>query len=122
MIPVGNVQAASGSSDEMIYGADIGFLSQLEAQGVQWVDDNGNTRDALELLKEKGVNAVRLRVFVKPPEDFVWTKPDGTTCMLGYTDTPVSYTHLDVYKRQFSWCHVILFFETLIKMCSICKM
>ena len=79
MIPVGNVQAASGSSDEMIYGADIGFLSQLEAQGVQWVDDNGNTRDALELLKEKGVNAVRLRVFVKPPEDFVWTKPDGTT-------------------------------------------
>lgn len=87
MIPVINVQAASESSEEMIYGADIGFLSQLEAQGVQWVDDNGNTRDALELLKEKGVNAVRLRVFVKPPEDFVWTKPDGTTCMLGYTDT-----------------------------------
>lgn len=87
MIPVVNVQAAGESSEEMIYGADIGFLSQLEAQGVQWVDDNGNTRDALELLKEKGVNAVRLRVFVKPPEDFVWTKPDGTTCMLGYTDT-----------------------------------
>lgn len=62
-------------------------MSQLEAQGVQWVDDNGNTRDALELLKEKGVNAVRLRAFVKPPEDFVWTKPDGTTCILGYTDT-----------------------------------
>ena len=87
MTPVTNVQAASESSDEMIYGADIGFLSQLEAQGVQWVDDNGNTKDALELLKEKGVNAVRLRVFVKPPEDFVWTKPDGTTCILGYTDT-----------------------------------
>ena len=51
------------------------------------VDDNGNTRDALELLKEKGVNAVRLRVFVKPPENFYWTKPDGTNCMLGYADT-----------------------------------
>lgn len=82
-----NAKAASEASDEMIYGADIGFLSQLEAQGVQWVDDNGNMRDALELLKEKGVNAVRLRAFVKPPEDFVWTKPDGTTCILGYTDT-----------------------------------
>jgi len=79
--------AEESSSDEMIYGADIGFLSQLESQGVQWTDDNGNTKDALELLKEKGVNAVRLRVFVKPPEDFVWTKPDGTTCMLGYADT-----------------------------------
>lgn len=31
MIPVINVQAASESSEEMIYGADIGFLSQLEA-------------------------------------------------------------------------------------------
>lgn len=78
---------AAETSDEMIYGADIGFLSQLESQGVEWVDDNGNTEDALVLLKEKGVNAVRLRVFVKPPEDFVWTKPDGTTCILGYADT-----------------------------------
>lgn len=75
------------SSDEMVYGADIGFLSQLEEQGIQWTDDDGNAKDALELLKEKGVNAVRLRVFVKPPEDFIWTKPDGTTCMLGYSDT-----------------------------------
>ena len=64
-IPSIPVQAADNlSENEMIYGADIGFLSQLESQGVEWVDDNGNTRDALELLKEKGVNAVRLRVFV----------------------------------------------------------
>lgn len=82
-----DVQAATGESNEMIYGADIGFLSQLESQGVQWIDDAGNTRDALVLLKEKGVNAVRLRVFVKPPENFIWTKPDGTTCLLGYADT-----------------------------------
>ena len=65
LIPSIPVQAADNlSENEMIYGADIGFLSQLESQGVEWVDDNGNTRDALELLKEKGVNAVRLRVFV----------------------------------------------------------
>lgn len=86
-VPTINVKAASTTTNEMIYGADIGFLSQLENQGVTWVDDNGNEKDALELLKEKGVNAVRLRVFVNPPEDFVWTKPDGTTCILGYTDT-----------------------------------
>ena len=39
-----DVQAATGESNEMIYGADIGFLSQLESQGVQWIDDAGNTR------------------------------------------------------------------------------
>ncbi len=87
LFPFSSDVRAAEDSGEMIYGADIGFLSQLESQGVEWVDDAGNTQDALMLLKEKGVNAVRLRVFVKPPEDFVWTKPDGTTCILGYTDT-----------------------------------
>ena len=43
-IPSIPVQAADNlSENEMIYGADIGFLSQLESQGVEWVDDNGNT-------------------------------------------------------------------------------
>lgn len=39
-----NVQAAENSS-EIIYGADIGYLSQLESLGIQWVDDDGNTED-----------------------------------------------------------------------------
>lgn len=87
-MPSFRVQAAENSvADEMVYGADIGFLSQLEDQGYQWVDDNGNTQDALQILKAKGVNAVRLRVFVKPPENYFWTKPDGTNCILGYVDT-----------------------------------
>ena len=36
---------------------------------------------------------------------------------LVHTTEPVSYTHLDVYKRQ-----MIMFFEALIKMCCIRKM
>lgn len=36
-IPSIPVQAADNlSENEMIYGADIGFLSQLESQGVVW--------------------------------------------------------------------------------------
>lgn len=34
-----NAQDENKYTDEMVYGADIGFLSQLESQGVQWVDD-----------------------------------------------------------------------------------
>ena len=68
-IPSIPVQAADNlSENEMIYGADIGFLSQLESQGVEWVDDNGNTRDALELLKEKGVKNIRLMCIIAAPE------------------------------------------------------
>lgn len=75
------------ASDDIICGADIGWLSQMEAEGVQWVNDEGVVTDPLILLKDKGVTAVRLRVFVKPSSDFEWTKPDGTVCKLGYTDT-----------------------------------
>lgn len=75
------------ASDAVVYGADIGWLSQLEANGIKYVNDAGEIDDALEILKEEGVDAVRLRVFVKPESTFYWTKPDGTTCMLGYNDT-----------------------------------
>lgn len=81
------------ASDSIAYGADVGLLSQLENAGITWVDDNGNEKDALQLLKDKGVDAVRIRAFVKPNSDFKWTKPDGSTCMLGYADTQgVLYT------------------------------
>ena len=82
-----NANVAHASDGDITYGADIGWLNQFESQGMTWVDDNGTTTDPLVLLKNKGVNAVRLRVFVKPPSNFEWTKPDGTTCMLGFADT-----------------------------------
>ena len=59
----------------------------MENQGIQYLNEDGNVDDALSVLKNKGINAVRLRVFVNPETDFVWTKPDGTTCLLGYCDT-----------------------------------
>lgn len=79
--------------DDIAYGADIGWLNQLENAGITWVDDNGNQADALQLLKDKGVDSVRIRAFVKPNSNFQWTKPDGSTCLLGYADTDgVVYT------------------------------
>lgn len=68
-------------------GADIGWLNQLENKGIQWEDTNGVKNDALQILKNHGVNSIRLRVFVNPPSSFEWTKKDGTKCILGYSDT-----------------------------------
>ncbi|HEX7056181.1 MAG TPA: glycosyl hydrolase 53 family protein [Bacilli bacterium] len=62
-------------------GADIGWLNQLEDNGVVWQDSGGVQKDALQILKDNGVNAVRLRVFVNPPSNFQW---NGT--YLGYGD------------------------------------
>ncbi len=85
---------ASEQDSNISFGADIGWLSQLEDQGITYVDDNGVETDALELLQDKGVNAVRIRAFVNPPSNFQWTKPlNGKTCLLGYCDTTgVLYT------------------------------
>ncbi|AAK80519.1 arabinogalactan endo-1,4-beta-galactosidase [Clostridium acetobutylicum] len=77
----------STSANTFANGADIGWLNQLENNGVKWQDTNGQRKDALQILKNHGINSVRLRVFVNPPSNFVWTKNDGSKCLLGYGDT-----------------------------------
>lgn len=72
---------------EFAYGADIGWLNQMESRGVTWQNDSGVQADPLQILKDHGVDSVRLRVFVNPPSSFQWTKNNGTTCLLGYADT-----------------------------------
>ena len=47
---------------KMIYGVDLGWASQLESMGYQWLDERGKAADILAASKELGVNAVRLRV------------------------------------------------------------
>lgn len=68
------------------YGADIGWMKQLENEGVSWVDDNGQKGDPLKILKDHGINSVRLRVFVDPPSSYYWFKDGTTWTMLGYSD------------------------------------
>ncbi|MEE0955229.1 MAG: glycosyl hydrolase 53 family protein [Eubacterium sp.] len=69
------------------YGVDIGWLTQMEERGIRWADPDGKTREPLQILKDFGVNAVRLRLFVDPADDGLFHKPDGTTCLLGRCDT-----------------------------------
>jgi arabinogalactan endo-1,4-beta-galactosidase len=47
-------------------GADIGWLSQMEASGKKFYDKNGTQRDLLDILKMYNINAVRFRVWVNP--------------------------------------------------------
>lgn len=58
----------------------------MEDEGVRWLDDGGKQKDALQILKDHGINAVRLRVFVNPPSSYYWLKDGTTWTMLGYSD------------------------------------
>ncbi len=50
-------------------GADVTWLPQMEATGYQFYDTDGTKKDALQLLKDRGMNTIRLRVFVNPSDD-----------------------------------------------------
>jgi arabinogalactan endo-1,4-beta-galactosidase len=47
-------------------GADIGWLSQMEAEGKLFYNNAGVQQDCIHILKTKGINSIRLRVWVNP--------------------------------------------------------
>ena len=47
-------------------GADISWVSEMEKDGKTFRTADGNTADIFAVLKETGVNAIRLRVWVDP--------------------------------------------------------
>jgi len=55
-------------------GADIGWLSQMEAQGYVFKDNSGIQKNCLEILKEKGINALRFRIWVNPKNGYCGKK------------------------------------------------
>lgn len=63
------LHAASAQESTFAKGADVSWLPQMEASGVQFKDEKGNPKDCLQILKELGMNSLRLRVFVNPNDD-----------------------------------------------------
>jgi arabinogalactan endo-1,4-beta-galactosidase len=50
-------------------GADVGWLPQMEATGYKFYDTDGSEKDCLQLLKDRGINTIRLRVWVNPSDN-----------------------------------------------------
>jgi arabinogalactan endo-1,4-beta-galactosidase len=61
--------AGAAGAGTPIKGADVSWLPRMEAAGKRFYDDNGVQKDLLQILKEHGVNAVRLRTWVNPSGD-----------------------------------------------------
>ena len=55
----------------LIKGADISWLPQMEATGYQFYSDEGRQEDCFKILKDHGINAVRLRTWVNPSDDII---------------------------------------------------
>jgi arabinogalactan endo-1,4-beta-galactosidase len=51
-------------------GADIGWLSEMEASERIFYDKNGQQKDPLDILSEYCINSIRLRVWVNPANGY----------------------------------------------------
>jgi len=60
--------AVHAQSTGYAYGADVGWVTQEEKEGVVFRDASGEAADPFVLLKTLGVNAIRLRVWVDPKD------------------------------------------------------
>jgi len=58
--------SAQTSEEPFWLGADISGTTGIEAQGIQLMNAQGEPRENTALMKELGLNAVRLRVWVNP--------------------------------------------------------
>jgi arabinogalactan endo-1,4-beta-galactosidase len=112
---------------DFAFGADVGFVSQMESWGTKWLDKNGKQKDILQILKEQGINNVRLRVWVNPSggwcgkQDVVkmakrakakgmgvmlcfhysdsWADPGTQDCPAAWKDHTVAQLEQDVYDH-----------------------
>lgn len=50
-------------------GADISWLPQMEATGFKFLNEQGIQEDCFKILKDHGINAIRLRTWVNPSDN-----------------------------------------------------
>ena len=50
-------------------GADISWLPQMEATGYKFYNDSGVQEDCFKILKDHGINSIRLRTWVNPSDN-----------------------------------------------------
>ena len=64
-----NQEVQADSSTTFAKGADISWLPQMEASGYTFYNTNGKAEDCFKILKDHGINSIRLRTFVNPSDN-----------------------------------------------------
>jgi arabinogalactan endo-1,4-beta-galactosidase len=62
-------------------GADISWVSEMEKDGKKFRKKDGSTADIMDVLKEVGINSIRLRVWVNPEGG--WSGKDDVVKLAG---------------------------------------
>ncbi len=60
----------AAGAQEFACGADVSWITQMEASGYVWYNDSGSQQDVLQILKDHEINSIRLRVWVDPSDSW----------------------------------------------------
>lgn len=55
-------------TDDFMRGSDLSALPEIESDNVSFYNNSGEAEDALAILKAKGLNTVRIRIWNNPPD------------------------------------------------------
>ncbi len=64
----GGIYSNTITAQSFAKGADVGWISQMEANGKKFYNSAGVEQDLFQILKDKGINSIRLRVWVNPAD------------------------------------------------------
>lgn len=78
LLIIGSILSSS-FSHAFTKGADISWLTKMEDNGYQFYNDWGYQQDVLSILRDHGMNAIRLRVWVNPDDGYYNSLPDVIT-------------------------------------------
>ncbi len=68
---INNTKSAKASEVNVNFakGADVGWLPEMEKNGFIFKNDEGKEEDCLQILKDHGIDSIRLRTWVNPSDD-----------------------------------------------------
>lgn len=65
-VEVGEQEEVTVDRTAFAKGADISWVTEMESKGMKFYNSNGEERECTALMKEIGMNSIRLRVWVNP--------------------------------------------------------
>ena len=68
---------SGGTAPRFILGADISSVEEAVERGARYVDTDGQEKGMLEILKNHGMNFIRLRTFVNPEAAYGYASGTG---------------------------------------------
>jgi arabinogalactan endo-1,4-beta-galactosidase len=66
VVPPDSIPRITMDTSSFAYGSDLSWLTQMEDSGYKFYNDQGVEQDCMQILKDKGINSIRLRVWVDP--------------------------------------------------------